>query len=211
MKKQIAETDNQLQAFAKGKKKELKRGGRAVIYQRVSSKEQEFGYSPEMQTDICYKWAERNGYEIVKCFEGEHESAKTDANRKRFNTMLSFVKDKKNRIDAVIVYSTSRFSRTRSTRPGSPKASRTGIFCSISFSWICWRTGRPGPRRSFRMRFRCATARRWTPSLSASNAGNMRGWGFFRRKRRGALLPGGFAARCPWSRVLLFTAGFWTP
>ena len=112
MKKQIAETDNQLQAFAKGKKKELKRGGRAVIYQRVSSKEQEFGYSPEMQTDICYKWAERNGYEIVKCFEGEHESAKTDANRKRFNTMLSFVKDKKNRIDAVIVYSTSRFSRT---------------------------------------------------------------------------------------------------
>ena len=105
-------TDNQLKAFAKGTKKELKRGGRAVIYQRVSSKEQEFGYSPEMQTEICHRWAERNGYEVVKCFEGEHESAKTDANRKRFNTMLSFVKDKKNRIDAVIVYSTSRFSRT---------------------------------------------------------------------------------------------------
>lgn len=105
-------TDNQLKVFAKGTKKELKRGGRAVIYQRVSSKEQEFGYSPEMQTEICHRWAERNGYEVVKCFEGEHESAKTDANRKRFNTMLSFVKDKKNRIDAVIVYSTSRFSRT---------------------------------------------------------------------------------------------------
>lgn len=105
-------TDNQLKAFAKGTKKELKRGGRAVIYQRVSSKDQEYGYSPEMQTEICHRWAERNGYEVVKCFEGEHESAKTDANRKRFNTMLSFVKDKKNRIDAVIVYSTSRFSRT---------------------------------------------------------------------------------------------------
>lgn len=106
------EVDNQLQSFAKGTKRELKKGGRAVIYQRVSSKEQEFGYSPEMQTEICHKWAEFNGYEVVKCFEGEHESAKTDANRKRFSAMLSFVKDKKNRIDAVIVYSTSRFSRT---------------------------------------------------------------------------------------------------
>ena len=106
------EMNNQLAAFAKGEKKELKRGGRAVIYQRVSSKEQEYGYSPEMQIEVCRKWADRNGYEVVKSFEGEHESAKTDVNRKRFNTMLSFVKDKKNRIDAVIVYSTSRFSRT---------------------------------------------------------------------------------------------------
>ena len=98
--------------FAKGKKEEIKKGGRAVIYQRVSSKEQELGYSPETQLEICNQWAERNGYSVVEIFKGEHESAKTDANRKRFKTMLEFVKDKKNRIDAVIVYSTSRFSRT---------------------------------------------------------------------------------------------------
>ena len=103
-----------LKPFTKGKKKTIKKGGRAVIYQRVSSKEQEDGFSPETQLERCYEWADRNGYEVVKCFEGEHESAKTDANRKRFNTMLRFVKDKKNRIDAVIVYSTSRFSRTGS-------------------------------------------------------------------------------------------------
>ena len=98
--------------FAKGKKVVLKQGGRAVIYQRVSSKEQEDGFSPETQKEHCYNWAERHGYEVVECFEGEHESAKTDANRKRFKTMLKYVLDGKNKIDAVIVYATSRFSRT---------------------------------------------------------------------------------------------------
>ena len=103
--------DNLIRKFGKGKKQTLKKGGRAVIYQRVSSKDQENGFSPETQKECCYAWAERHKYEVVKCFEGEHESAKTDVNRKRFNQMLKFVKDKKNRIDAVIVYSTSRFSR----------------------------------------------------------------------------------------------------
>ncbi|MBP5334076.1 MAG: recombinase family protein [Bacteroidales bacterium] len=101
-----------LKQFAKGEKRQLKIGGRAVIYQRVSSKEQEEGFSPETQLERCYEWAARHGYEVVECFEGEHESAKSDTNRKRFNTMLKYVKNKKNRVDAVIVYSTSRFSRT---------------------------------------------------------------------------------------------------
>ena len=101
-----------LKYFGKGEQKVLKKGGRAVIYQRVSSKEQEGGFSPEMQVKMCRQWAERNNYQVVKCFEGEHESAKTDNNRKRFNEMLKFVKDKKNSIDAIIVYNTSRFSRT---------------------------------------------------------------------------------------------------
>ena len=100
--------------FGKGKKKALKEGGKAVIYQRVSSKGQEDGFSPETQIERCREWAHRNNFEVVKCFEGEHESAKSDKNRKRFNEMLKFVKDKRNKIDAVIVYSTSRFSRTGS-------------------------------------------------------------------------------------------------
>lgn len=101
-----------IKQFGKGKKTELKQGGRAVIYQRVSSREQELGFSPETQMKICRQWAEQHKYTVVKSFEGESESAKTDTNRKRFQLMLKFVKDKKNRIDAVIVYSTSRFSRT---------------------------------------------------------------------------------------------------
>ena len=77
-----------LRQFGKGKKTELKKGGRAVIYQRVSSKEQEDGFSPETQLERCYEWADKHGYEVAKCFEGEHESAKSDTNRKRFNAML---------------------------------------------------------------------------------------------------------------------------
>ena len=100
--------------FAKGKKQTIKFGGRAVIYQRVSSKQQEDGFSPETQVERCYEWAERHQYEVVKCFEGAHESAKSDTKRKRFNQMLNFVKDRRNKIDAVIVYTTSRFSRSGS-------------------------------------------------------------------------------------------------
>ena len=111
----MAEIDMDLiKGFGKGKKTTLKNGGRAVIYQRVSSKRQEDGFSPETQVECCYEWAKRHNYEVVKCFEGEHESAKTDINRKRFKEMLKFVRDKRNRIDAVIVYSTSRFSRNGS-------------------------------------------------------------------------------------------------
>ncbi|MBR2128254.1 MAG: recombinase family protein [Bacteroidales bacterium] len=111
----MAEIDMDLiKGFGKGKKTTLKNGGRAVIYQRVSSKRQEDGFSPETQIECCYEWAKRHNYEVVRCFEGEHESAKTDINRKRFKEMLKFVRDKRNRIDAVIVYSTSRFSRNGS-------------------------------------------------------------------------------------------------
>ena len=107
-----AEVDDCLKSFAKGKKALIKVGGRAVIYQRVSSKEQMSGFSPEVQLEMCHRWADTHNYEVVKSFEGEYESAKSDVNRKRFNQMLKFVKDKKNKVDAVIVYSTSRFSRT---------------------------------------------------------------------------------------------------
>ena len=110
--KNTNEIDESLKSFAKGKKNIIKQGGRAVIYQRVSTKKQEFGYSPEVQVEICYKWAEAHGYVVVECFKGDHESAKSDQSRTRFKQMLKFVKDKKNRIDAVIVYTTSRFSRT---------------------------------------------------------------------------------------------------
>ena len=110
----VAIDDNLIRKFGKGKKQTLKKGGRAVIYQRVSSKDQEDGFSPETQKECCYAWAERHQYEVVKCFEGAHESAKSDTKRKRFTQMLNFVKDRKNKIDAVIVYSTSRFSRTGS-------------------------------------------------------------------------------------------------
>ena len=109
------ETLNRLtKKFGKGQKKEIKYGGRAVIYLRVSTKDQEYGFSPETQKEQCYNWAKNHDYEVVRCFGGKHESAKSDIKRKRFNEMLKFIRNKTNKIDAVIVYSTNRFSRTGS-------------------------------------------------------------------------------------------------
>ena len=104
-----------LKGFAKGKEKIAKKGGRAVIYSRVSSKEQLEGFSLEVQMEKCEEYAQRKGYSVVERFGGSYESAKSDKERKEFNKMLKYVKAKRNRIDAVIVYSTSRFSRTGST------------------------------------------------------------------------------------------------
>ena len=104
--------DDVLKKFGKGKKKDFKKGGRAVIYLRVSSKDQENGFSLETQEERCYEWAKREQFMVVKCFGGAHESAKSDIKRKRFNKMLEFVKNKKNQIDAIIVYEISRFTRT---------------------------------------------------------------------------------------------------
>ena len=104
-----------LKGFAKGKERIAKKGGRAVIYSRVSSKEQVEGFSLEMQLEKCEEYAKRKGYVVVEHFGGTFESAKSDKERKEFNRMLKYVKAKRNCIDAVIVYSTSRFSRTGST------------------------------------------------------------------------------------------------
>ena len=42
-----------LKRFAKGKEKIIKKGGRAVIYSRVSSKEHVEGFSLEVQEEKC--------------------------------------------------------------------------------------------------------------------------------------------------------------
>ena len=104
-----------LKRFAKGNDRIIKKGGRAVIYYRVSSKEQTEGYSLEVQKERCEEYAKRKGYIVVDSFGGTYESAKSDTERKEFSRMLKFVKSKRNNINAVIVYSTSRFSRTGST------------------------------------------------------------------------------------------------
>jgi len=99
--------------FAKGKPtQEEVIGGYCIIYNRVSSKEQLDGQSLETQMVKCELYAEKLGLTIVEKFGGTFESAKSDKERKEFNKMLDFLKKSKILIKAVIVYSTSRFSRT---------------------------------------------------------------------------------------------------
>jgi site-specific DNA recombinase len=81
---------------------------KAVIYVRVSSKEQnEQGFSPEAQRVCLYDFARRNAFNVVKEFE-DIETAKR-AGRKQFGTMLEYVKD--NDIKYIFVEKTDRLHR----------------------------------------------------------------------------------------------------
>src|SRR5665213_750607 len=82
-----------------------------VIYTRVSSREQaENNSSLESQKRYCTEYASRKGYRVAEYFGGTFESAKNDE-RKEFKRMIEYVQ--KNRsIDAILVYSYDRFSRS---------------------------------------------------------------------------------------------------
>ena len=97
--------------FAKGQSKALTRTNNCVIYTRVSSKEQELGYSLDTQRKACEEYSRKNNYVTMGLFGGTYESAKTDE-RKEFNRMLSFVKKSREKITYIIVYSVDRFSRS---------------------------------------------------------------------------------------------------
>lgn len=95
----------------KGNSTVFKADGKAVIYTRVSSKDQmDNGASLETQKVYCELLAKRKGIEIASYFGGTYESAKSDE-RKEFTKMLTFVKRRKE-ISYIIVYSYERFSRT---------------------------------------------------------------------------------------------------
>ena len=106
----------ELKDFAKGKKEsEVIESGNALIYTRVSSSEQVDGQSLEVQLEKCREYAAKHSYTVLGEFGGSYESAKSDKERKEFNRMLTFIRKSKIKIDVVIVFSTSRFSRTGST------------------------------------------------------------------------------------------------
>ena len=99
--------------FSYKKRKDKKRavGTNAVIYTRVSTKEQaENNASLETQKRYCEEFAKRKGLHVVSYFGGTYESAKSDE-RKEFQRMITYVKKSKS-ISCIIVYSYDRFSRT---------------------------------------------------------------------------------------------------
>ncbi len=99
------------QFAAKTKRKSHNKQGKAVIYTRVSTKEQaENNQSLETQKKYCKLLAEKKGIDVIEYFGGTYESAKSDE-RKEFTKMLSFVKRNKS-VSYIIVYSYDRFSRT---------------------------------------------------------------------------------------------------
>ena len=83
-----------------------------VIYTRVSSKEQTLTDSLSNQLNVCNNYCINKGFHVLKYFGGKYESAKHDTLRKEFTNMIDFVCNPKNKINAIVVYSHDRFSRT---------------------------------------------------------------------------------------------------
>lgn len=84
----------------------------AVKYTRVSSKEQrDNNCSLDFQDKYIMDFAAKVNMPVLASFGGTFESAKTDG-RKEFNRMLEFVRKNKGKVSHILVYSTSRFSRT---------------------------------------------------------------------------------------------------
>jgi site-specific DNA recombinase len=83
---------------------------KAAIYCRVSTKEQTQNLSLTTQLKACMEFGIRKGFDIAKVFEDAGESAKT-TERPEFQALLSYCRQNKGRLDAVIVYNVSRFSR----------------------------------------------------------------------------------------------------
>lgn len=84
---------------------------KAVIYCRVSSKEQvEEGNSLVTQERLCGEYAQKNKYDVNQIFIEQGESAKT-TNRPELQKLITFCANKKNKIEAVIVYKIDRLSR----------------------------------------------------------------------------------------------------
>lgn len=93
------------------KKNELDNSSKAIIYTRVSTKEQaETNTSLGTQKQYCQDYATRNGLEVIKYFGGTYESAKTDE-RKEFKKMLKYVRQSGS-IGYILVYAYDRFSRS---------------------------------------------------------------------------------------------------
>lgn len=86
---------------------------KAVLYARVSSEKQaEKDLSISAQLKAMRKHADGKGYQVVREFVDEAESART-ANRPQFQEMIALAKRKPKAFDVILVWKLSRFARSR--------------------------------------------------------------------------------------------------
>ena len=84
----------------------------AVIYVRVSTKEQTENLSLPTQLRACEEYCRRQGYEILERFHEEGESAKT-TDRSQLQKLLTYCRLNKGRVHFVVVFNLTRFARDK--------------------------------------------------------------------------------------------------
>ena len=84
----------------------------AVIYVRVSTKEQTENLSLPTQLRACEEYCRREGYEVLERFKEEGESAKT-TDRTELQNLLKYCSTQKGKVHFVVVYNLTRFAREK--------------------------------------------------------------------------------------------------
>ena len=84
----------------------------AVIYVRVSTKEQTENLSLPTQLRACEEYCRRQGYEVLERFHEEGESAKT-TDRSQLQSLLTYCRLNKGRVHFVVVFNLTRFARDK--------------------------------------------------------------------------------------------------
>jgi DNA invertase Pin-like site-specific DNA recombinase len=84
----------------------------AVIYIRVSTKEQTENLSLPTPLRACEDYCRREGLDILARFKEEGESAKT-ADRTELQKLLTFCRTNKGRVHFVVVFNLTRFARDK--------------------------------------------------------------------------------------------------
>ena len=90
----------------------LRRMVGAVIYIRVSTKEQTENLSLSTQLRACEEYCSREGFEILNRFKEEGESAKS-ADRTELQRLLTYCRTNKGKIHFLVVFNLTRFARDK--------------------------------------------------------------------------------------------------
>jgi site-specific DNA recombinase len=84
----------------------------AVIYVRVSTKEQTENLSLPTWLKACEEYCERQAFKVLARFREEGESAKT-ADRTELQKLLQFCRKNKGTVQFVVVFNLTRFAREK--------------------------------------------------------------------------------------------------
>src|SRR6266403_1748107 len=84
----------------------------AVIYVRVSTKEQTESLNLQTELKACEEYWVEQGCNVLARVREEGESAKT-ADRTELKKLLKYCRTNKGRVHAVVVYAVNRFARER--------------------------------------------------------------------------------------------------
>ena len=123
----------------------------AVIYVRVSTKEQNENLSLPTQLRACEEYCRRQGYDVLERFHEEGESAKT-TDRSQLQGLLTYCRLNKGRVHFVVVFNLTRFARPLRPAGSARQASTTTSRCARTCSRWASRCGRRRSRSTTRPR-----------------------------------------------------------